>query len=218
MNDGSTSLLIETGVNYQKVQKALKFKTRDIAGCLVTHEHGDHAKYTKQFVENGVECYATLGTLNQLGITSHRLHVIKAKRAFKLGSWEILPFEIEHDVAEPVGFLMKSDNGYKVLYVTDTKYVKYKFTGVTHMLLEVNYIYEKMQENVKNGTIHQALANRIMESHFSLEYALQFLKANDLSKLQEIHLIHLSSSNSNAQTIKEEVQRVSGVPVYVGGL
>lgn len=191
---------------------------RDIAGCLITHEHGDHAKYTNQYAENGVECYATLGTLNQLGITSHRLHVIKVKRAFKIGSWEILPFDIEHDVAEPVGFLMKSDKGYKVLYVTDTKYVKYKFKGVTHMLLEVNYIHELMQQNVKEGVIHQALVNRVMDSHFSLEYAIQFLKANDLSKLEEIHLIHLSNNNSNAQKIKDEVQKASGVPVYVGGL
>ncbi|MCU5745882.1 MBL fold metallo-hydrolase [Staphylococcus sp. SQ8-PEA] len=210
--------MIEAGVNYQKVQKHLKFRTRDIAGCLITHEHGDHAKYTKQFVENGIECYATLGTLNQLAITSHRLHVIKAKRAFRVGTWEILPFDIEHDVAEPVGFLMQSDKGYKVLYVTDTKYVKYKFKGVTHMLLEINYIYEQMQQNVKDGVIHQALANRIMDSHFSLEYAIQFLKANDLSKLEEIHLIHLSNNSSNAQKIKDEVQKVSGVPVYIGGL
>ncbi|EGQ3902551.1 MBL fold metallo-hydrolase [Staphylococcus pseudintermedius] len=211
-------MLIESGVKFQTVQKHLKFKTRDIAGCLITHEHGDHAKYIKQFVDAGVECYATLGTLKALAVTSHRLNIIKAKKAFRIGTWQILPFDIEHDVAEPVAFLLKSDNGYKVLYVTDTKYLKYSFDGITHMLLEINYIYEQMQQNIKEGSIHQALANRIMDSHFSLEYAIQFLKANDLSKLQEIHLIHLSSSNSNAQIIKEQVQRVSGVPVYIGGI
>ncbi|EUZ81296.1 TPA: MBL fold metallo-hydrolase, partial [Staphylococcus aureus] len=29
---------------------------------------------------------------------------------------------------------------------------------------------------------------------------------------------HLSSQNSNAKYIKSEIQKVTGVPVYVGGL
>ncbi|HCY0691749.1 TPA: MBL fold metallo-hydrolase, partial [Staphylococcus aureus] len=59
---------------------------------------------------------------------------------------------------------------------------------------------------------------RIMESHFSLEHAIGMLKANDLTRLEEIHLIHLSIQNSNAKYIKSEIQKVTGVPVYVGGL
>ncbi|WP_390173826.1 MBL fold metallo-hydrolase, partial [Staphylococcus pseudintermedius] len=110
-------MLLEAGIKFHSVQKHLKFKTRDIAGCLITHEHGDHAKYIKQFTDAGIECYATLGTLKALNVTSHRLNVIKSRKIFRVGSWQILPFEIEHDVAEPVGFLMKSDNGFKVLYV-----------------------------------------------------------------------------------------------------
>ncbi|GAB5829306.1 TPA: hypothetical protein O2V65_002656 [Staphylococcus aureus] len=57
-----------------------------------------------------------------------------------------------------------------------------------------------------------------MESHFSLEHAIGMLKANDLTRLEEIHLIHLSSQNSNTKYIKSEIQKVTGVPVYVGGL
>ncbi|HDB8933588.1 TPA: hypothetical protein O7L22_002822, partial [Staphylococcus aureus] len=52
----------------------------------------------------------------------------------------------------------------------------------------------------------------------SLEHAIGMLKANDLTRLEEIHLIHLSSQNSNAKYIKREIQKVTGVPVYVGGL
>ena len=84
------------------------------------------------------------------------------------------------------------------------------------MMLEVNYIYE---QNGKHKTaVYSTLANRIMESHFSLEHAIGMLKANDLTRLEEIHLIHLSSQNSNAKYIKSEIQKVTGVPVYVGGL
>ncbi len=31
------------------------------------------------------------------------------------------------------------------------------------MMLEVNYIYEQMQENIKNGSVHSTLANRIID-------------------------------------------------------
>lgn len=49
-----------------------------------------------------------------------------------------------------------------------------------------------------------------MESHFSLEHAIGMLKANDLTRLEEIHLIHLSSQNSNAKYIKREILKSDG--------
>lgn len=205
-------------MKFERVQKHFKYRTRQIAGCLITHEHGDHAKYVKQYLNEGLNCYITNGTMLAIDYESHRLSTIKAKQEFRIGTWSIIPFDIEHDANEPVGFLLRSSLGYKVLYVTDTKYLKYKFNGITHMMLEVNYIYEQMQDNVKNGAIHQALANRIIDSHFSLEHAREMLKSNDLSKLESIHLIHLSVQNANADFIKQEIQETTGVPVYVGGL
>lgn len=160
----------------------------------------------------------TQGTHNALNVTSHRICSIKAKQETRIGTWSILPFDIEHDANEPVGFLLQSTLGYKVLYVTDTKYLKYKFKGVTHMMLEVNYIYEQLKQNIKDNKVHVGLANRVMESHFSLEHAVEMLKVNDLSKLEAIHLIHLSSSNANAGVIKQAIQETTGKPVYVGGL
>ncbi|MFW3561231.1 MBL fold metallo-hydrolase [Staphylococcus caprae] len=205
-------------MKFDKVQKHFKGRTRKIKGCLITHEHGDHAQYVKQYLSEGINCYVTLGTHNSINIESHRIYNIKSKQEIRIGTWSILPFDIDHDANEPVGFLLQSVHGYKVLYVTDTKYLKYKFKGLTHMMLEVNYIYEQMQQNIKDGIVHNALANRIMQSHFSLENAIGLLKANDLSKLQEIHLIHLSNNNSNATHIKNSIQETTGVPVYIGGL
>lgn len=210
--------MLEAGIKFEKVQKHFKGRTRKIKGCLITHEHGDHAQYVKQYLREGINCYVTLGTHNAINIESHRIYNIKPKQEIRIGTWSILPFDIDHDANEPVGFLLQSVHGYKVLYVTDTKYLKYKFKGLTHMMLEVNYVYEQMQQNIKDGVIHNALANRIMQSHFSLEHAIGMLKANDLSNLEEIHLIHLSSNNANTEQIKTSIQEITGVPVYIGGL
>lgn len=209
--------MLEAGISFKEMQKAVKFKTSKIKGCLITHEHNDHAQYMSQYLQHGIECYATEGTISGKSIVHHRLYTIEYKKQFKVGTWTILPFKVNHDAKEPCGYLLKSVHGYKLLFVTDTYYCQYKFPGITHMMLEVNYIYEEMQSNVQNGTLHPGLARRIMKSHFSLEHAVGFLRATDITRLKEVHLIHLSNSNSNAAIIKEKIQEVAGVPVYIGG-
>lgn len=197
------------------MQKAVKFQTFKIKGCLITHEHNDHAQFTSQYLTQGIECYATAGTVAGMSIVHHRLHEIEYKKTFKIGTWSIKAFKVNHDANEPCGYLLKSVHGYKLLFVTDTYYCQYKFPGITHMMLEVNYIYEEMQNNVQKGALHPGLARRIMKSHFSLEHAVGFLRATDTTQLKEVHLIHLSNSNSNATVIKEKIQEVAGVPVYI---
>ena len=49
-------------VKFERVQKHFKYKTRHIAGCLITHEHGDHAKYTavcRQWCNQLYDCWNT---------------------------------------------------------------------------------------------------------------------------------------------------------------
>ncbi|EDO0821657.1 MBL fold metallo-hydrolase, partial [Listeria monocytogenes] len=56
---------------------------------------------------------------------------------------------------------------------------------------------------------------RVLQSHFSLENVKDFLKANDLSQLREIHLLHISEKNGDKERFKKEIQAMTGVPVYV---
>jgi phosphoribosyl 1,2-cyclic phosphodiesterase len=52
---------------------------------------------------------------------------------------------------------------------------------------------------------------RLVNSHFSLENVLEFLKANDTNKLKEIYLMHLSDKNSDAELFKNEIEKLTGV-------
>jgi hypothetical protein len=45
----------------------------------------------------------------------------------------------------------------------------------------------------------------------------EFFKVNDLSKVQEIYLLHLSSGNSDAVRFKREFAELTGKPVYIAG-
>jgi len=215
VTDGRTPLLLECGIPYKEIQKKLNFKTSEIAACLVSHEHKDHSKAVKGVMKAGINCYMSQGTAEALGVSGHRIHIIEAKHQFKIGSWTILPFETEHDAVEPIGFLLANRAGDKLLYATDTYYIRYRFQGLTHIAVECNYSLDILRTNVANGTVEPALKSRILKSHFSLENVKKFLQANDLSKVQEIWLLHLSEQNSCEKRFKEEVQKITGKPTYI---
>lgn len=215
VTDGLTPLLLECGINYREIQKGFNFRMSEVAGCLITHEHGDHCKALKDVLKAGIDCYMSTGTAETIGIKHHRLKTVKAQQQFTIGTWTILPFDVQHDVSEPYGFLLVNRAGEKLLFATDTYYIKYKFKGLTHVLVECNYSMEILNQNILAGFIPPVMKNRLLRSHFSLENVKEFLKANDLTKVQEIWLLHLSDSNSNAEQFKEEIMALTGRRVYV---
>lgn len=215
ISDGQTELLIECGINFRDIQIALDFKTSNLAGCLVSHEHKDHSKGIKDVLRAGIDVYTSQGTAEAEGIKHHRLKIVEPKKAFQIGTWKVLPFDVEHDVNEPLGFLFMNQQGEKLLFATDTYYVRYRFKGLTHIMVECNYSMDILNENIESGRVPQLMKKRLVKSHFSLENVKEFLKANDLSRVQEIHLMHLSDNNSDEARFKREIQILTGKPVYI---
>ncbi|WP_041085500.1 MBL fold metallo-hydrolase [Bacillus safensis] len=215
VTDGKTPLLLECGITFKVMQRAFDFNM-SFAGCLITHEHGDHCKALKDVLRAGIDCYMSPGTAQALGVEHHhRINLVKARQTFKIGTWLIMPFDVQHDVSEPYGFLLANEDGDKLLFATDTYYIKYKFPGLTHIMVECNYAESILDANIENGSIHKSMRNRLIQSHFSLENVKTFLAANDLSKVQEIWLLHLSDTNSDEQLFKQEIAKQTGKVVYV---
>ncbi len=217
VTDGSTSLLIEAGIPYKEIQRGLNFRVSDIVGVLVSHEHKDHCKAVADMIKAGIDCYMSQGTAEALELSGHRVKIVKPLQQFEIGTWTILPFETQHDAKEPVGFLLGNQAGEKLLYATDTYYVRYRFEGLTHIMVECNYSLDILQANVEAGLVPEVLKNRLLKSHFSLEHVKDFFKANDLSRVREIWLLHMSDGNSDTDRFKREVQEITGKPVYIAG-
>ncbi|MBU5213246.1 MBL fold metallo-hydrolase [Heyndrickxia oleronia] len=215
ITDGSTPLLLEAGIKFKEVQRQLNFQTADIAGCLVTHEHGDHCKAIKDVLKAGIDCYMSEGTAGAINVQHHRIKHVKAKEQFQIGTWTILPFDVQHDVSEPYGFLLANQAGEKLLFATDTYYIKYRFHGLTHIMVECNYSMEMLSENIASGRTPKLMKKRLIKSHMSLENFKEFLKANDLKKVQEIWMLHLSDSNSDEELFKHEIQQLTGKLVFI---
>lgn len=216
VSDGQTSLLLECGIPIQKIKERLGFRLSSIDGCLVSHEHKDHCKAVEDIVKAGIDVYLSTGTKEAIGVDGHRIKAVKARQQFGIGTLTILPFETEHDAKEPLGYLIYSNvTKDKLLFATDTYYIRYKFKDLTHIMVECNYASDILQSNIQEGLIPESLRKRLLESHFSLANVKNFLLANDLSKVQEIYLMHLSSGNSDAERFKREIQEVTGKQIII---
>ena len=215
IRDGVSSLLIECGVDLKKIRKHIKLS--DLAGCLISHEHRDHSKYAKEIIKyTGI--WASAGTLSELdlGPYGYRATAIKAGETFKIGSFLVVPFETQHDAKEPLGFLVYSTaTEEKLLFATDTYYIKNRFQDLNYIMIECNYSIEILKANIDAGKIPKAVAKRLFESHFELENVKKFLQAQDLTTVKAIYLLHMSDGNSDAARFKKEIQELTGVPTYI---
>jgi phosphoribosyl 1,2-cyclic phosphodiesterase len=208
------NILIEAGMPIRAIKKALNFRLSSISGCLISHNHGDHAKSAKDILKAGVDLYCSKETAEERGLSGHRLHIIEPLKQFEVGGWKIKGFPLKHDVMN-LGFLLSRDE-YKIMFSVDSNYIPYKFTGLTHVMISVNYDFKILKKNVLDGRIDIGLANRILKNHMSLSTAIDFFKKLDKSKLRQVYLLHLSDANSDEKAFKLAVQKITGTVVNLG--
>lgn len=214
------TLIIEAGLRFDFIQRGLKFNLRKVAGCLVSHEHGDHCKGAKDMLSKGISIYATPGTHKGINSflkfeRSHRQVDIIPGEQFYVGSFRVIPFDVKHDAYQPCGFLINHPETGTILFVTDTYYVPNTFRGLNNVIVEANFCQKILDQKMADGATPDFLRNRIFKSHMSLATCKDLLRANDLSKVNNIVLIHLSDSNSDAKRFQKEVTEVTGKVVHI---
>ena len=220
LENETEALIIESGIHFSEVKKALNFNIAKITALLVSHEHGDHAQYAKLYAAAGIPVLGSNGTLAALNITQGRLHPLQAYKTVKTGRFSVMPFNVKHDSAEPFGYIINHPETGNVLFVTDTKELPVTCEGLNNVLIEANYSDEIADFNIRNGYLEPAQQRRTEKSHMSLEQCITTLKENDLSAVNNIVLIHLSSGNADATQFKQRVEIETGktVSVAVRGL
>lgn len=216
ISDGSSHLLLECGIPTKKLRKKGIYLS-NIDGCLITHEHQDHAKYAAEIAKY-TKIYASAGTHSNLDLKNYdyQKRTVAAGKQFMVGTLKIVPFSVQHDAAEPVGYLIYSTvNKKRLLFATDTYYIHNRFKGLNYIMVECNFGGELLNKATDSGFLNKSVAKRYWSSHFELSNVIKFLKAQDLSKVEAIYLLHLSAGLSDAAKFKKEIMRETGVPVYV---
>lgn len=202
-------ILIDPGISINELIQKSGFLISKLDFCLISHEHKDHCKAAYHVSRFGVPLVMSAGTSEKLGL--YGVKAISEKPIIDLNGWDILPFEVQHDAAEPLGFLIRTPSGKKICYASDTYYIQYQFPGVNIWMVEANYSEKIMDENDDLHPIHK---DRVRQSHFEIENLKSFFAAQDLSVTEKIYLLHLSDDNSDENYFKSEIQKVTGLPVY----
>lgn len=209
---GASVLLLEAGIPVSRLRKKLQAGLSHVVACLVTHEHGDHAGYVKQFWEAGINVMATRGTLSSIRYGT----VIPEGTEYFLDGWYIKTFKTKHDAVDPIGYDIEAPDGTRVIFATDTYLLPYKFHDVNIWMLECNYDIVLLKENIEAGEVDETQAKRILESHMSVDHVCEFLLHQDLRKTQAIYLLHGSGRNLNVPQACSRVRAATGKPVYFG--
>ena len=218
LENKTSALVLECGVPFKEIKQALNFNISKVAGALVSHEHQDHCKSIRDVMSAGINVYASDGTIAALGLAKeHRAYRLFNKTQKEIGEFSVLPFDVKHDCAEPMGFLIDHPETGHILFVTDSYYVPHTFKNLNNILVEANYCSKIVAERMANNNIHVKVRDRVIESHMSIDTCLGLLKANDLKAVNNIVLIHLSDSNSNAADFKKRVEEQTGKTVHIAG-
>ena len=209
-------LLIECGIKHDALLDALDYDLQNLSGCLLSHEHGDHAREARWVTSRRIPLYCSEGTAWALQMQyDPMIRMIKAKMPTRVGSFLVLPFDVKHDASEPFGFLIEHKEMGRLLFVTDSYLLRYGFRGVTHWLIECNYNTDILQERLTSGAVHPAQYKRTLLSHMSYETCQKTLLASDLTSTRHILLIHLSDGNSDAERCRLGIAGAAGKDVRV---
>lgn len=210
-------LIIECGVSFRAIKEALNFKLSGVSSLLITHNHLDHCKAVNDVLKAGIPVFASAGTHEAMGTSKHHRAalLVSGRRQYVGRDFKVLPFDVKHDAAEPLGFLIHHHECGTVLFLTDSYYSPYTFRGLNNIIIEANYCQTILDKRLADGENPQFLRDRVITSHLSLASCKELLQANDLSGVNNILLIHLSDGNSDAKRFQREVQEATGKRVYV---
>lgn len=193
LENDDEALIIEAGVPFMEVKKALNFNVMKIVGVLASHVHGDHAKYIDEYKRAGIKHFSPYDMSHHISAECNFMGNFRIKdfaNSDKSGRW--LHNNGDGSECPCYGFcIMHPDIG-SLVYATDTEYVRWRFKGVNHILCEANYDMQFVNRDEPNYE-HR------LRGHMSLPTALDFISTNDNPNLRTVCLLHLSASSSDAE-------------------
>lgn len=232
LGDCESGFLIDAGVDFRNVVEELKkngISVDAVKGICLTHDHGDHVRYTYAIVRKyrHISVFCTPRTFN--GIMrrhnmSRRLkdyHTpIYKEFPFKIGNFTVTAFDVSHDGTDNSGFFIEHGS-HRFAIATDlgciTPRVDHYMRQADYIMLESNYDATML----RNGSYPEYLKSRIIadNGHLDNTVTAQFLADIYTPQLKQIFLCHLSNDNNTPEkavsTVKEALS-AKGITVGDG--
>jgi len=193
------SLLVDAGFGPRAlVQRAKQagVDLRGLAGIVLTHEHGDHARGAGPLARKvGCPVFASRGTLTALGdrLDGTRRHAVAPHAIVGVGPFALTGCRTSHDAAEPMAFVLAAQ-GARVGVAYDlgrpTAAVRYLLRDVTALLVEANHDEVLLRTGPYPAAVRARIAG--MGGHLSNRAAAELLGDLCHERLQSVVLVHLS--------------------------
>lgn len=211
-------LLVDAGISGKRIESGLNsvgLKTSEMEAILVTHEHIDHIAGLGVLARRyGLPIYGTQGTLDAVRavksvgeIDQELMHPIVPEQEFQIGDMIVHPISISHDAADPVAYIMKTDDK-KIGVITDLgtydDCLVEKLQEMDILLLEANHDVRMLQ----TGSYPYPLKQRILgdKGHLSNVLSGRLLGRLLHDRFRAVVLGHLSQENNFAELAYETVR------------
>lgn len=222
-----SKILIDIGISYTSFKKKTKesnVNIKEIEHLLLTHEHGDHIRGLKRFIENhpNVKIYLTKGTFDALeeDVLKHlnNYEIIKANETFFVNNLvNIATYELSHDANEPVGFVI-SYNNKKAVIATDTGYIDEKYfdllKNANFYLLEANHEPALLMDSRRPYYLKQRITG--IKGHLSNDEAA-WLMNNFTKDISETvwAIAHISEDCNTNYNIEKSIVNIVEDPTKI---
>lgn len=220
---GGTRLLLDCGFTVEEAERRLArlgLAAGDLAGIVVTHEHGDHFDGVLPLARrHGLRVWMTHGTF-RAGRTAAGVHLtlIDGQRAFDVGALSVQPVPVPHDAREPVQYVF-SDGARRLGVLTDigspTRHVEATLCGCDALVLECNHDPQLLAAGPYPGWLKARIAGPF--GHLANAAAAALLAAIDRSRLRHVLAAHLSEQNNRPELARTALAAVLGcAPEWIG--
>lgn len=198
-DDNNKILLLDLGVSAKEIKRAIDFRISDMVGAVVSHGHSDHSKSVEDFEKMGIPVFAPYKSLESMDFDDWQGTIQAIDLTDLNGRW--MHTNADGSECPCYGFLITHPDMERLLYITDTELVKWRFKDINHILISCNY-------QSKYIDCDEAKRNHVLRGHMELETVKEFIKANNSNALRNVILCHLSRDNANADEMVAEVQKV----------
>lgn len=218
-----TRLLLDCGFTVEEAERRLArlgVAASELAGIVVTHEHGDHLDGALPLARrHGLPVWMTHGTFRAArAVAGVQLTVIDGQRAFDVGALSVQPFPVPHDAREPVQYVF-SDGARRLGVVTDigspTRHVETMLSGCDALVLECNHDAALLAAGPYPGWLKARIAGPF--GHLANAAAAALLAALDRSRLRHVLAAHLSEQNNRPALARAALAAALGcAPEWIG--
>lgn len=205
------SILVDAGFSRKDLlarMAATNVAAEQIKALLLTHEHEDHARGCRLFCNQlDIPAYVTASTMSYLerkAMLSSRALVFEPGEFFEVAGFRILPFAVQHDAVDPVGFVI-SKHGRSIALATDLGVVnglaRQRLYDCDILVLESNYD----QEMLRNSQRMLHLKRRIMgrNGHLNNLDAIEALPELLSERTAALFLAHVSAECNSYELVRE---------------